>query len=303
MADTVRTVRPSDDLAALVWELAPGAVVLLEPGEYAAPVTLEHPITLRASGPGVVLDAGGRGPVVAVSAMEGAIALEGLTLQSGVDGEAGGSLRVTGGAEVSLTGCTLRASRGGSFGGGALLASDGRVTLTSCRILENAAERGGTLIADGTAQLTLVGCLVARNDSGKGAVIRARDGARVTLRGTTLVANTGAAALSVEGSMSRAPELLVEGSIIDHGEGPILGGDRQPPRPGLRFTESVLHGLPPLHDTAAGNVVADPQLDPSSDPPYRPRKSSPARARWTTPQGPDLTGTKRPTPATAGAVE
>lgn len=303
MAQT-RTVRPDEDLAALVWELPSDTIVTLEPGTHRGPVVLERPITLRAAGPGVILDAGGRGPVVAVSALDGAVTLDGLTLQGGVDGEAGGAVRATGGATVTLQGCTLRGCRGGSHGGGAVFANDGEVTLLQCQLLDNRAERGGAaLLADGTARVRLVGSVVAGNDAGRGAVLRASDGAQVTLLGTTIVDNVGAAALSADGTLTRAPELLVSGCIIDHGEGPILGGDRQPPRPALRFERSVLRGRPPLLDTAAGNVVGDPELDPASTPRWRPSPTSPARGLWLSPTGPDLLGNPRPIPATAGALE
>lgn len=299
---TTRTISPSDDLRAALGELPDGGTLSLEPGTYEAPIRIEQAATLRAARPDgeVILDAGRRGPVFGTSAMEGTILLEGLVLQGGAAGEAGGAVQVEGMATVVLRRCTLRDNHGGSYGGGAIRTNDGELRVESCRITGNVAERGGAaLLADGTARVHIVGTLIAGNDSGRGAVVRASDGARVTLAGSTLVGNTGAAALAADGTMSRAPELVVTGCIVDHGEGTIMHGDSQPPRPAMRFEASVLRGRPPLLDTAAGNVVADPKLGDD----HRPAPKSPARRLWPSPTGVDLLGAPRPTPATAGAVE
>lgn len=295
-----RTLSPSDDLRDAIGSLPEGGTLCLLPGTYGAPIRVEQAATLRATGPGVILDAGRRGPVFGTSAMEGTILLEGLVLQGGVAGEAGGAVQVEGMATVVLRGCTLRDNRGGSYGGGAIRTNDGDLHIESCRLEGNVAERGGAaLLADGTARVRVEGSLITGNDAGRGAVVRASDGARVALVGTTLAGNAGAAALAVDGTASRAPELVVSGCIVDHGAGPVMHGDPQPPRPALRFEASVLRGRPPLLDTAAGNVVGDPELGDD----HRPSATSPARGLWTHPSGADLHGAARPTPATAGALE
>ncbi|MFO1210695.1 MAG: nitrous oxide reductase family maturation protein NosD [Amaricoccus sp.] len=63
----VRTLAPGDDLAAAVAAAAPGDELVLSAGIHAGPVTLDRAVTLRGE-PGAVLDAGGTGSVITVTA-------------------------------------------------------------------------------------------------------------------------------------------------------------------------------------------------------------------------------------------
>lgn len=301
------TVKPGDDLRAAILALPVGGVLCFAPGTYPAPIRIEQAATLRPADPAggaVVLDAGGKGTVFATGADGAEIVLESLTLTGGSAGEAGGAVAIEGPARVTLRGCVLRGNRGGGYGGGAIYANDGQVHIVACRITGNIAERGGgALLADGTARVTLESTLITGNEAANAGALWVRDGARVELRGTTLADNDAPAAIRADGTTTRAPELIVEGSILSHARGPLVDADKDPPRPTVRITRSVLHGTPPLLDADAHNELADPAFVGTGERPYTPRPDSPARGLWTGARGTDLHGTARHQPGTAGAVE
>lgn len=78
-----RTLAPGDDLAAAVASAAPGDEILLAAGVHAGPVVLDRALTLRGE-PGAVLDGGGEGSVVTVTAP--GVTIRDLTIRaSGLD--------------------------------------------------------------------------------------------------------------------------------------------------------------------------------------------------------------------------
>ncbi|MBP7242842.1 nitrous oxide reductase family maturation protein NosD [Amaricoccus sp.] len=82
-AAATRTLAPGDDLAQAVAAAAPGDEIVLGAGIYAGPVALDRPLTLRGE-PGAVLDGGGEGSVVTVTAAD--VTIRGLTIRgSGSD--------------------------------------------------------------------------------------------------------------------------------------------------------------------------------------------------------------------------
>ena len=82
-AAEVRTLAPGDDLAAAAAAAAAGDELVLSAGIHAGPVTLDRALTLRGE-PGAVLDGGGEGSVVTVTAP--GVTIVGLTIRgSGSD--------------------------------------------------------------------------------------------------------------------------------------------------------------------------------------------------------------------------
>jgi len=85
-AAATRILAPGDGLAAAVAAAAPGDELVLAAGAHAGPVTLDRALTLRGE-PGAVLDGGGEGSVVTVTAP--GVAIRNLTIRgSGRDREA-----------------------------------------------------------------------------------------------------------------------------------------------------------------------------------------------------------------------
>jgi nitrous oxidase accessory protein len=82
-AAEVRTLAPGDDLAAALAGAVPGDEIVLSAGTHAGRVTLDRAVTLRGE-PGAVLDGGGEGSVVDVTAP--GVIVRGLTIRgSGSD--------------------------------------------------------------------------------------------------------------------------------------------------------------------------------------------------------------------------
>ncbi len=303
------TVKPGDDLRGAIMGLKPGGTLCFEAGRYAAPIRVEQSATLRPATPGaeVVLDAGGKGEVFATAADEATIVLEGLVLTGGSAGEAGGAVRIDGGAAVTIRGCVIRDNKGGSYGGGAIFASQGSLVVERSRVIANQSERhGAAILIDGTARVELVSSLVAENRGPGNAAIEVSDGATFTLRGSTVAGNVTRSAIAVRGTTTRAPQLEVRGSIVAQPKGAAIEAASDPPRPKIAVRGSVIFGtLPILPADPSNRLDQDPRFaGPGAREPWRPAEDSPARGLV---EGgsteTDLLGKKRPVKATAGAFE
>jgi nitrous oxidase accessory protein len=88
-------------LAVALEAAAPGDILILAPGRHAGPVILDRPVTLTGE-PGAVIDAGGSGSVVTITAPD--VTLRGLTITgSGSDGQGIDSgIRILKGADRAL---------------------------------------------------------------------------------------------------------------------------------------------------------------------------------------------------------
>ena len=171
--------------------LTAGAVVCLAPGRYPGALRVEVPVTLQASD-GATLDAQGRGPVVHVAANGIQVRLQGLTLTGGA-AEFGAGLLVDAYAEVAVDGCTLDGNEPGQGGGAGIGALRGRLLLRDVQ-----ARSRQDVVLDGVAE-------VAGEDVQLAGTLHVRDGARVALQGGRIHA------VSVRGTTTRQPELVLEG--------------------------------------------------------------------------------------------
>jgi hypothetical protein len=170
-----------------------GGDYALGEGTWQGPFVLTRSVTLRGEA-GTVLDAGGRGPVLAIGDDDLEVRLVGLTLRNGhADGGAG--LRLTGWSAVRMEGCAvLECSAPGNTGGG-VAALRGALELVGCSFLGNRAAAGSDLLATGVAEVRVSGGRFAGD-------VALREGARVVLDG---VAVDGV--VDVRATTTRAPHL------------------------------------------------------------------------------------------------
>ncbi len=289
------------DLQSAVEKARPGSVLCLAPGRYTAALRPPRSVELRATGDGVVLDAGDAGRVLQVSSDDLRVVLEGIRLTGG-NAREGGAVEVSGFSEVVLRDCTLSGNRARGAGGGALLASAGRVRVQRCRIEANQGGAGSAILATQVASVLLQDSLVDGTPGGEGAVVSVQDGAALeVLRSTVLAGRTGTA-ISACGTTSRSPEVTVSDSILQ-GRTSLENDGLQPAK--IRVQRSVLGGeVGGVEELDASVVRGDPRFAGSGPRPLGPAEGSPAIGLALGGGATDLTGRPRPDrQATAGAFE
>ncbi len=196
--------------------LAAGGVVCLGPGVHAGPLVVTVSVTLRGEA-GAVLDAQGRGSVVAVQDDDLVVRIETLTLRGG-RGEAGGGVSLSGYSEVVLVGCTVEENGGkalggsgggarpvGGGGGGGAYASRGTLRVEDSTFRGNRAAVGSDLFVTGVAEVRVRGGHL-------GGDVAAREGAHVSLEGVQVDG-----ALDARGTTTRAPTVSVKGGRLRGG--------------------------------------------------------------------------------------
>ena len=228
--DCTVTVEPSkDSLYTALRDAEPDATLCLKPGTWTGTHVVERPVTIQALEPGtVVLDAGGEGPVLAVEGDGLKVVLQGLTLKGG-SFNAGGAISLEVRSDVHLLGCTLTGNRTGDYGGGALYARRGKFVLKDCRLEANEGKTGGAILADGISDWEIRGSTITGNKGERGGAMAIRDGARVMISDCTIEGNEategGGAALWVDGTSTRGPELMIHGGKLSGGTPPIHDAD------------------------------------------------------------------------------
>ncbi len=180
------TLSPGDDLAAAV---ASGGTICLQPGVYPGGLLVESSVTLVGE-PGAILDAGGRGAVLHVSADDLQVELRGLTLRGG-HSELGATVLVEGWSEVKLTHCLLQPGTPSQSGAAGLGVQRGHVVALGTSLPD--------ALLTGLAEVELRQCMVA-------GPVRLREGAKLTLVGGSVQG-----AIDMRGSPRRAPVLTLEG--------------------------------------------------------------------------------------------
>ena len=192
--------------SAIAPHLSAGAVICLGPGVHVESLSVEESVTLRGE-PGAILDAGRRGPVIAVGVDGVVVRVETLTLRNGA-GEAGGGVRLSGWSEVILDRCVVEgneASLAGGGAGGGIYLHRGSLSLLDTDFRDNHARSGTDLHVTGAARAE------ARGGRFGGDIV-VSEGAELTLVGSHVVG-----ALSARGTTTRAPSVTLRGTRIDGG--------------------------------------------------------------------------------------
>ncbi|GEM_PF-1937524 len=206
-----------------------GAVVCVQPGVYTGSHVFMRSATVKALGDGVILDAGGEGPVLGVLQRGIRVELNGLTLRNGT-AHAGGVLPLEEVAEVVFVNCTMTGNTASDYGGGAVFARRGKVVLDGCTVTGNKGKTGGALLADGASYWEIRGTKVTGNEGVHGGGMAVREGAQVEMDGSTVTGNTasgeGGAQIYIDGSTTQAPEVAIRTSTVQGGEPAIhVGSD------------------------------------------------------------------------------
>ncbi len=189
MSSCTVKVAAGDDIAP---HLAEGAVVCLGAGRHQA--NLHIRTSLRIEGePGVVLDGGGRGPVLMIDADGIEVAVSGVEVTNGAF-ETGSGILIDGYARVTLDSLSITGNHAGKGGGGGMTIRRGFVRLERSTIDDE-------VILTNTAQVDVSATTLAD--------LQVLDGAKVTLTGGSV------AKLTVRGTSTREPELTVSGTEID----------------------------------------------------------------------------------------
>jgi len=206
------------DLEKALADAAPGALVNVPAGAYAANLVIDKPLSLVAMGT-VVLDGTKQGPVLRVRT-DGAVKVAGLTVVGGRTGLAGGGLALDAG-ELELLRCTFRFNQAPGFGGGALAVRGSAVARVSqCRFEGNTGRQGAGVLVDEGGKLVMRDSLLAQNAAFEGGALCVKEGAEAELLGCTLADNRvlgdaprgGAVALG--GTMTRAPKVTLSHCVV-----------------------------------------------------------------------------------------
>lgn len=228
--DCTVVVEPSkDSLYTALKDAEPGATLCLKAGTWSGTHVVDRSVTIKAIEPGtVVLDAGGEGPVLGIEGDGLKVVLKGLTLRGG-SFNAGGAISLEVRSDVHLAGCTLTGNAAGDYGGGALYARRGKFVLEGCTLKGNEGKTGGAILADGISDWEISGTTITGNSGERGGAMAIRDGALVVITGSTVEGNEategGGAAIWVDGTSTRGPELAVHGGKLTGGVPAIYQAD------------------------------------------------------------------------------
>jgi hypothetical protein len=298
MTDCTQTVGPAQagELADILQNAPDGAVICLQPGTYPVRAVLKRSITLRGQGaPGaVVLDGGGQGSVLRISAKAQAVHIERLTIANGSAVMAGGGIDGGPAGALTLTEVVLRGNQAdGETPGAAMALTRGQATLLRCRVQGNRGQ--AAVFLGGAAQVRMVQTLLSDHE-GPGATVRLTEAARLELDHVTLVAKGHG--LQLGGTVAARPRVQIHDSIIAAKvaiqNGPAMAGE-------VTIERSVVSGERANVGEREGVRSGDPRFAGSGAEPYRPGKGSPALGLARPGDGPDLAGA--PAGTCAGALQ
>lgn len=230
-AGCTRTLSPADapQLQSIVDAARDGDVLCLGPGTYDVNLIVRNHVSLRGT-PGdgaqaVILDGGGRGPVLQLWADGGALAVSALTIRGGSAQQtiAAGGVYAHGTAEVTFERVNFTANACDLGGAQALYTDAAQVVLDRCTVQDNYGDRAATIVVESIAQLTVKGSQVTGNEGKRALAVR--DAAQLTLENTTVEAIT--VALEIGGNPTQNPSATLRGSTLSANtaiaNGPIPG--------------------------------------------------------------------------------
>jgi hypothetical protein len=267
-----RTITPAEaaELNDLLTELPDGAVVCFAEGRYELNLLLKRSVTLRGSGPGVVLDGKGLLPVVLIDAQKGNVVVENLTLRRGGGGPMGegGCLSVARAAKVIVRDCVLERGEADANGGGALAARRGELVVERCKLTRSRGARASTLLLDGVVRASVVDSRLVDNDEGAPAIL-VNDHAELELV-RSVVARSGGVAIEVHAPPDHAAKATLVDSIV-------AGAVRRDGAGQVKITArgSALVEKSDAVEDAGGNVYGAVELDDEG----RVKAGSPAAGR------------------------
>lgn len=267
------------DLAAAVEAAAPGAVVNVPAGAYAANLFIDKPLSLIAMGK-VVLDGTRKGTVLRVRT-GGVVKLAGLMIVGGRTGLAGAGVALEAG-ELEMLSCTLRFNEAPAFGGGGLCVRGSALAKVSqCRFEGNTGRQGAAVLVDEAGKLVMRDSLIAQNAAFEGGGVCVREAGVAELLGCTLADNKvlgeaprgGAVALG--GTLTRAPSVTLSHCVVaerTRGGSTLSNFDAHP------GTLTLVNNLLPEWCRTFGgdNRYAEPHFVGEGNEPYFLTKGSPA---------------------------
>lgn len=267
------------DLAAAIDAAAPGAVVNVPAGAYAANLVIDKPLSLIAMGK-VVLDGTRKGTVLRIRT-DGVVKLAGLMIVGGRTGLAGAGVALEAG-QLEMLSCTLRFNEAPAYGGGGLCVRGSAVARVSqCRFEGNTGRQGAGVLVDEAGKLVMRDSLVAQNAAFEGGGVCVREAGVAELLGCTLADNKvlgeaprgGAVALG--GTMTRAPSVTLSHCVVGERTRGATTLSNFDAYPGTLTLENNL--LPEWCKSFGGdNRYAEPHFVGEGSEPYFLTKGSPA---------------------------
>lgn len=215
------------ELAQRIRNARPGTELRLPEGLIRGAFVVPRAVTLVGAGPGrTILDAGGRGAVLAVDAKGEQVVLRNLTIRGGRS-RGGGGVSIDNGARVTLLDCRLEGNVAASGRGGAINIDRGRIELEGCELIGNRATEGGAVFVGGDAQASLRSCFLAQNSAERGGAFAFTGGARVSVVDTRLEENHAARKghhLYTLGSSAQRPHVRLTNVVFGEvsAEGPRI---------------------------------------------------------------------------------